>query len=195
MGKAKVQDAASTTLFPPSLPVSGTPGVLSAVGPLPELLTVCEKENHPSGRLLWDSVSALSLILRAALAPAPNAALAPERVPGQAAPNTGSCSWNLGRKSYKEGFASCQNLSLGDKPNVFGKDPPQVFEISLENKQEGKVLQRVEGDAASMPTLAPSDPSSPVGTWPCAGSTFPGPAEVTQPGLLWEAPRGIGFAK
>lgn len=50
-------------------------------------------------------------------------------------------------------------------------------------------------DAASMPTLVPSGLSSPLDTWPCAGSTFPGLTEVTQTGLLWEAPRGICFAK
>lgn len=63
MGKATVQDAASTPLLLPSLPMSGIPGVLSAVGALPELLTVPGKKITPSGRLLavWkdlDSVSA-----------------------------------------------------------------------------------------------------------------------------------------
>lgn len=50
------------------------------------------KKITPSGGLLavWKKIRIqclhLSLILRAALAPAPNAALAPKRVPGQAAP-------------------------------------------------------------------------------------------------------------
>ncbi|XP_039552618.1 transcription factor E2-alpha isoform X6 [Passer montanus] len=90
-----------------------------------------------------------SLILRAALAP--------ERVPGHAAPaaaapllhtpalEAAEFGMELGRKSYKEGFASCQNLTMGDKPGIFGREPPPVVEFSVENKQEGKILQRVEG--------------------------------------------------
>lgn len=57
-----VQDAASTTLLPPIPACVRHPWVLSAVGALPELLTVPGKVT-PSGELLavwkdWDSVSA-----------------------------------------------------------------------------------------------------------------------------------------
>lgn len=75
---------------------------------------------------------------------------------------------------------------------------PQSLSFQLKTNRKAKFCRGQEvlvGDAASMPTLAPSGPFSPLGTWPCAGSTFPGLTVVTQPGLLWEAPGGIGFAK
>lgn len=147
------------------------------------------------------------MILRAALAPVPDAALAPKRVPGQAAPAAaapllqkpalGVADGIWERNLTKRDLLPAKIFPWGDKPDVFGGDPPPNCEFSVKNKQEGKILQRVGvgGDAASLPALAPSAPSSPLGTWPCAGSTFPWLTEVTQPGLLWEAPGGIGFAK
>lgn len=92
MGKATVQDAASTTLLPPVPACVGHPWGAVSSGGSPRASDCAWKRKSTILAGFWlcgkIGIQCLhpSVILRAALAPASDAAPAPKRVPGQAAP-------------------------------------------------------------------------------------------------------------
>lgn len=155
-----------------------------------------EKKITPPGSFwlcgkIWIQCLHPSLILRAA--PAPSAALAPKRVPGQAAPAAaapllqtpaleaadGIWEGNLTKKD----LLPAKIFPWGTNLTVLAESLPQSSSFQLKTNRKAKFFRGwkvLVGDAASMPTLAPSGPSSPPGhlalcwqhlPWACRGDT------------------------
>lgn len=158
MGKATVQDAASTTLLHPIPAWVRHPWGTVSSGGSPRASHCAWKRKSPLLVGFWlcgkIGIQCLhpSLILRAALAPAPNAALASKRVPGQASPAAaapllqtpalgaadGIWEGNLTKKDLLPG----KIFPWGTNLMFLAETVPQS--LSSQSKTN-KILQRVEG--------------------------------------------------